>query len=101
MSVFYTLSVAKLITIQKHWRKTLIMNFNIYIDDKLGAEIGSYAEKKGMTRNSLIRKALQLFIRNQSHGWPDEILQFTGVPNFPAFESYRTELLNPKEDPLE
>jgi hypothetical protein len=77
------------------------MNFNIYIDDELGVEIGSYAEKKGMTRNSLIRKALQLFIRNQSQGWPDEIIQFKGVSDFPAFESYRNELLNPKEDPLE
>ena len=29
--------------------------------------------------------------------WPDEIMSYTGVPDFPAFESYRDELLPLRE----
>lgn len=29
--------------------------------------------------------------------WPEIILTFTGIPDFPAFESYRDELLPPRE----
>ncbi|MFG6094653.1 hypothetical protein SPB21_05360 [Leptothoe sp. ISB3NOV94-8A] len=32
--------------------------------------------------------------------WPDTILSFSGVPDFPAFESYRSELLPPRESEL-
>ncbi|MEQ9354721.1 hypothetical protein [Coleofasciculus chthonoplastes] len=29
--------------------------------------------------------------------WPEAILSYQGVPDFPAFESYRDELLPPRE----
>lgn len=77
------------------------MNFNIYIDDELGTNLNSYAGKQGISRNSLIRKALEVFIRNEHSGWPKEILTFKGIPDFPAFEASRTELKAPKEDPFQ
>jgi hypothetical protein len=32
--------------------------------------------------------------------WPQEVLNFQGVPDMPSFESYRSELAPPKDDPL-
>ncbi|MDY6781756.1 MAG: hypothetical protein SW833_04235 [Cyanobacteriota bacterium] len=29
--------------------------------------------------------------------WPDLVLTFTGIPDFPPFESHRNELLPPRE----
>jgi hypothetical protein len=29
--------------------------------------------------------------------WPEIVLTFTGIPDFPPFESYRDELLPPRE----
>jgi hypothetical protein len=41
----------------------------------------------------LIRKA-----RLGSPGWPRLILEWQGVPGTPPFESYRSELLPPREE---
>jgi hypothetical protein len=32
--------------------------------------------------------------------WPDIVLSYEGIPDFPAFESYRDELLPPREPEL-
>lgn len=32
--------------------------------------------------------------------WPREVLEFTGIPDFEPFESHRTDLRLPAEDPL-
>jgi hypothetical protein len=32
--------------------------------------------------------------------WPENILAYEGMPDFPAFESYRNELLPPREPEL-
>ncbi len=32
--------------------------------------------------------------------WPEIILAYEGIPDFPAFESYRNELLPPREPEL-
>lgn len=32
--------------------------------------------------------------------WPDAVLSYSSVPDFPAFESYRSELLPPDESEL-
>lgn len=76
------------------------MNFNIYLGEELGHRITSYAEKQGVSRNSLIRQAITEFIQDKHQCWPDNILEFQGVHDFPAFESNRHELLAPKEDPF-
>ncbi|MDO8953936.1 MAG: hypothetical protein Q7V63_03710 [Gammaproteobacteria bacterium] len=35
---------------------------------------------------------------NNSKQWPDQILEFQGVPDFPAFEESRKDLVDPHED---
>lgn len=32
--------------------------------------------------------------------WPNAVLSYQGIPDFPAFESYRDELLPPREPEL-
>jgi len=77
------------------------MNINIYIEDSLGNYLNQYARQTGKTRNALIREAVKEWIEH--HGikqWPTTVLKFSGIEDTPAFESFREELLPPKEDPL-
>ncbi len=76
------------------------MNFNLYLSDQIGKQLNVYAEKQGITRNRLIREAIDLFIQKMERTWPEEILNFKGIPDFPAFELDRREFISPKEDPL-
>jgi hypothetical protein len=49
----------------------------------------------------LIRKALREWLDKKtlgSPGWPSLVLEWQGVPDMPPFESYRGELLPPRED---
>ncbi len=73
------------------------MNFNLDLDDKLGMTLAQYAEKTGISRNSLIRKAIDDFIKKRCQNWPDEVLNFKGIPDFPAFEADRSQLLDPQD----
>jgi len=79
------------------------VNFNIYLDDKTAKELDRTAKKLGETRSGLIRKALREWLDKKtlgSPGWPSLILEWQGVPDMPPFESYRGELLPPREDAL-
>ena len=77
------------------------MNFNIYLDDHTAKELDRTARKLGETRSGLIRKAVREWLDKKelgSPGWPPLILEWQGVPDTPTFESYREELLTPRED---
>ena len=77
------------------------MNFNLYLDDQTAKELDRTAKKLGETRSGLIRKALREWLDKKklgSPGWPPLILEWQGVPDTPPFESYRGELLPPRED---
>ena len=77
------------------------MNFNLYLDDQTAKELDRTAKKLGETRSGLIRKALREWLDKKalgSPGWPSLILEWQGVPDTPPFESYRGELLPPRED---
>lgn len=77
------------------------MNINIYIEDSLGNYLNQYAKQIGKSRNALIREAVKEWVAH--HGikrWPTSVLKFSGIRGVPTFESYRDELLPPKEDPL-
>jgi hypothetical protein len=77
------------------------MHFNLYIDDQTGAELNSMAQQSGESRNAIIRHAIEAWItRHSQPQWPDSVLQFKGIADLPAFESYRENLISPKEDPL-
>ena len=80
------------------------MNFNLYLDDKTAKELDKTAKTLGETRSGLIRKAIREWLdkkRLGSPAWPRSILEWTGDPDMPAFESHRGELLAPREDPFD
>jgi len=79
------------------------VNVNLYLDDQTAKELDRTAKRLGKTRSGLIRKALREWLDKQrlgSPGWPSPILERHGVPDTPSFESYRGELLPPREDAL-
>lgn len=56
------------------------MNFNVYIEDELGAELDACAHQIGKTRNAIIREALKDWVNNHSvRQWPAAILDFQGL----------------------
>lgn len=76
------------------------MHFNIYVGPSLGERLTECAAARRITRNRLIRDILERFVAEDKQTWPQQILDFEGVPDFPAFESHRAELLSVSEDPL-
>lgn len=77
------------------------MNFNVYLDAKSIARLERLAKARRKARNALIREAVeQLLTRDSSAGWPEEVLDFKGVPGSPRFESSRGKLVAPHRDPL-
>lgn len=77
------------------------MNFNIYVDDKIGMKLNKLAKSSGKTRNALIREAIEEWINQQTNPrWPNAILSFSGIKDFPSFESHRKNLNEPTEDPF-
>nr|CAA6830443.1 MAG: Unknown protein [uncultured Thiotrichaceae bacterium] len=77
------------------------MNFNIYLDDQLGAELTEAAKVNKKSRNALIRDAVALWLKTHKNSqWPDDVLAFEGIPDFPAFEAQRDDLGSPKDDPF-
>lgn len=79
------------------------MNFNLYLDDKTAKELEKTAETLGETRSGLIRKAVREWLDKKKLGnpaWPRTVLEWKGAPEMPPFESFRDELLPPREYPF-
>ncbi|MFI4957278.1 MAG: ribbon-helix-helix domain-containing protein [Gammaproteobacteria bacterium] len=78
------------------------MNLNIYLEDALAKQVAMQAKLLGETRNAIIRLAIREFLaHHQATQWPHAVQTFLGMPSFPSFEDYRSELKSPKEDPFE
>ena len=78
------------------------MNFNIYLDNALGAALARLAKRRKVARNALIRQAVEDLLAKESRGegWSDAVLSWQGEPDFPPFESQRSKLMSSAEDPL-
>lgn len=77
------------------------MHFNIYIDNQIGAQLTQIAKRSDKSRNAIIREAINEWVQHHlKPEWPEEILNFKGVKDFPPLESYRNHLIPPKDDPL-
>jgi hypothetical protein len=77
------------------------MNFNIYLDDETGQQLTRAAQDSGDNRNALIRRAVSEWLARQAQPqWPESILNFQGIPDMPAFEACRDQLIPPHLDPL-
>jgi predicted transcriptional regulator len=78
------------------------MNFNIYLDSETGAALKRLAKRRKLTRNALIRKAVEDLLEKETHSqeWSEAVLQWQGDPKFAAFESHRVKLVDPAQDPF-
>ena len=78
------------------------MNFNIYLDTKIGAALKRLAKRRKLTRNALIRKAVEELLEKETHSqrWSEAVLQWQGDQKFAPFESHRAGLTEPTQDPL-
>lgn len=78
------------------------MNFNIYLDSEIGAALKRLAKRRKLTRNALIRKAVEELLEKETHSqkWSEAVLQWQGDPKFSPFESHRAKLAEPAQDPF-
>ena len=78
------------------------MNFNIYLDSEIGAALKRLAKRRKLTRNALIRKAVEELLEKETHSqkWSEAVLQWQGDPQFAPFESHRAKLAEPTQDPF-
>ena len=78
------------------------MNFNIYLDNALGAALKRLAKRRKETRNALIRRAVEDLLDKETHSqtWSDAVLQWQGDATSARFESHRAELKEPAQDPF-
>ena len=78
------------------------MNFNIYLDSEIGAALKRSAKRRKLTRNALIRKAVEELLEKETHSqeWSEAVLQWQGDPKFAPFESHRAKLAEPTQDPF-
>lgn len=77
------------------------MQIMINLPPDLEQELMRQAAKSNISLQTLILQGLrQITQASSAPQWPDAILSFSGVPDFPPFESYRSELLPPRESEL-
>jgi len=77
------------------------VNINIYLENNLGDQIKAQAKTLGKSRNAIIREAIREWLmHHKARKWSPIVRNFKGVPEFTRFESYRSELTEPKEDPF-
>ncbi len=77
------------------------MNFNIYLDDKIGQQLNHAAKQQGKSRNALVRQAVSDWLKRHGKSrWPDEVLAFKGLAAMPEFETSRRRLKSTDADPL-
>ncbi|WNZ22632.1 hypothetical protein HJG54_07020 [Leptolyngbya sp. NK1-12] len=76
------------------------MQITIDLPPDLEQDLLRQAEQSNVPLQTLILQALRQMIQAPSVStsqWPEVILSYEGSPDFPAFESYRDELLPPRE----
>ena len=74
------------------------MNINIYIEDKLAEQLSKYANKFHRKRNSIVREAIRDWLsKHTEQKWPNSILRFNGIREFPDVKELRKDLLEPRK----
>ncbi|NCJ05629.1 hypothetical protein GS597_03715 [Synechococcales cyanobacterium C] len=79
------------------------MQITIDLPPDLEQNLIRQAAETNTPLKTLILRALRQIIQtpaNSASNWPKVILSYEGIPDFPAFESYRNELLSPCEPEL-
>jgi hypothetical protein len=79
------------------------MQITINLPPDLEQDLIRQAAQSNVPLQALILQALRQIIQTPptptSH-WSEAILSYEGIPDFPTFESYRDELLPPREPEL-
>jgi len=74
------------------------MNLSIHLSDTLAERLQRIAQETGRSRNALIREAVESWLASrEQRRWPQEVLDFEGVPDAVPFEQSRVDLLPPHE----
>ena len=76
------------------------MNFNVYVDDITADKLKRLARKTGASRNALVRQAIAVYLERGASEWPAIVTAFEGDESMRAFETARTELAAPADDPF-
>ena len=79
------------------------MQITIDLPPDLEQDLIRQAEQSNVPLQTLILQALRQMLQIPSGStsqWSEAILSYQGMPDFPAFESYRDELLPPCEPEL-
>lgn len=77
-----------------------MMQIMIDIPSELEQDLIRQAERSNVPLQTLILQALRQIAQSPSGftaQWPESVLSYQGIPDFPAFESYRDELIPPSE----
>ena len=79
------------------------MQITINLPSDLEQDLIRQASQSNIPLQTLILQALRQVAQPSAAGtsqWSDIVLSYEGTPDFPAFESYRDELLPPREPEL-
>lgn len=76
------------------------MHCNIDVNNNLEKKRSQSAEEHGIKRNRVIHDTPEQFIATEAQTWPKTIVEFQGIPDFPSFENYRSDLLVSKTPDL-
>jgi hypothetical protein len=79
------------------------MQITINLPPDLEQKLIRQAAQSNVLLQTLILQALRQVVQTpsvQASQWSETILSYQGSPDFPAFESYRDELLSPREPEL-
>lgn len=68
------------------------MNFNVYLNKKIGEKINKMAELLHRSRNSIINEALEEWLNRHSASWPKNFFDYDPVEDTPGFKSLRSYL---------
>lgn len=77
-----------------------ILQITINLPPDLEQDLIRQAKQSNVPLQALILQALHQMMQTQhtsSSHWSEVVLSYEGNPDFPALESYRNELLKPKE----
>lgn len=76
------------------------MQITIDLPPDLEQALIRQAEQSNVPLQTLILQALCRIMQTPRVAvsqWPEPVLSYEGIPDFPSFESYRDELLSPRE----
>lgn len=79
------------------------MQITIDLPPDLEQDFIRHAAQSNVSLQTLLLQALRQLLQTTPGSisqWSDVVLSYEGIPDFPAFESYRDELLPPREPEL-